>query len=105
MTRLFAILALLLALVALAMPSLAAGSRGLASHPAPLVLVQPGAQLKAPCALGSFGRLLACRSDLGVLPGLVPVRQLAAAPVHAPGADPMGDSRDVLPGLPPPKTV
>ena len=42
---------------------------------------------------------------LGVLPGLVPVRQLAAAPVHAPGADPMGDSRDVLPGLPPPKTV
>lgn len=105
MTRMFATLALLLALVALAMPSLAAGSRGLASHPAPLVLVQAGAHVKAPCALGSFGRLLACRSDLGVLPALVPVRQLAGAPAHAAETDPMGDSRDVLPGLPPPKTV
>jgi hypothetical protein len=105
MTRIFAFLALLLALVALAMPSLAAGSRGLASHPAPLVLVQPGAHLKAPCALGSFGRLLACRSDLGVLPGLALPQHEAAAPVHVPAADPMGDSRDVLPGLPPPKTA
>lgn len=105
MTRLFATLALLLALVALAMPSLAAGSRGLASHPAPLVLLQAGAHVKAPCALGGFGRLLACRTDLGVLPALVLPQHAAAVPVHPERAESLPDSLDPLPGLPPPKTA
>lgn len=106
MKRFLAILMALLAVIAVSIPSLAAGARGLSPHPAPIVLLQAnGAYAKAPCPTGGTARLMVCQTDIGVLPATaagsaaepVTMRSFADdAPVHGIAS---------APHLPPPKTA
>jgi len=89
MKRFLAIVATLLAVLAITVPSLAAGARGFAPHPAPLVLQQAsGAYIKAPCPLGTSSRLIGCATELLVLPGA----PLPLQSSNGPGRDLRDDS-------------
>lgn len=104
MTRVFAIFTLLLALVAVTVPSVVMGARGVVDHPAPMLILQPnGSYVKAPCLLTGSSRLLACRSDTGVMPAQVLLDPPAAEPMAASLSDAMPGAFSAEPGLPPPR--
>jgi hypothetical protein len=104
MKRLFALITLVIALVAISAPSLAMGSRGWISDPVPVVTVQPGgSHVRGPCLFTGGKVLSPCRPDLGVMPALVLLVPPAEALPVPPMADAMPSSVVTEPGLPPPR--
>lgn len=105
MRRLFALLTVLVALVALAVPSAAASSRGFVAHPSPLLLLQDnGHYVRGPCLLANGStRTLVCRPDVGVLPQMVFLSPPAAEPFAPTLTDLVPDVLAIAPGLPPPR--
>ena len=106
MTRMFALVAVLIAVVAMAAPSLAMGTRGWASAPIPVVTVQPdGSHVRGPCLFTGSKSVSPCRPDLGVLPVPVGVRPPAGAPLTARTNDAIRASLAIEPVLRPPRSV
>lgn len=104
MNRLFALFAVLIALVAMTVPSLAMGSRGWISAPVPVVTMQPGGSyVRGPCLFNSGKTVSPCRPDLGVLPTIALLTPPAAEPPHASLVDVMPGALLLEPGLPPPR--
>jgi len=106
MTRVFTLLTMFFALLAVTVPSVAVGSRGFVAHPAPLLQLQSdGSYVKAPCPLTGGGRLLVCRPDVGVMPTLVFLALPPAMPFPRPMADAIPATLAIEPVLPPPRSV
>lgn len=104
MRRLFALVTILIALVAVAVPSVAVGSRGFVAHPAPLLLLQDdGSYLRAPCLLTGGARGMVCRPDVGVLPHMVFLSPPPAEPFAPVLTDLVPDALATAPRLPPPR--
>lgn len=104
MTRVFAIFTLLLALVAVTVPSVVVGARGFVEHPAPVLILQAnGNYVKAPCLLSGSGRLLPCQSDTGVMPPRLLLVPPTAEPAATSLSDAMPGAFSAEPGLPPPR--
>ncbi len=104
MRRVFALIAMLVALVAVTVPSVAVGSRGFVAHPAPLLLLQDdGSYLRAPCLLTGGARSMVCRPDVGVLPDIGFLLPPSALPFARSMTDPQPRSLAVPPHLPPPR--
>lgn len=104
MKRLFALIAVLVSLVAMTMPSLAIGTRGWISPPIAVVSVNAGGSyVRGPCLFTGHKTVSPCRPDLGVLPSLVSlVLPKAAHPVVA-LTDTIPATLVIEPSLPPPR--
>jgi hypothetical protein len=104
MSRVLQFLMVMFALLAVAMPSVTLGARGLVEHPAPVLQLRAeGGYVKARCPLSGTGRLLACSADVGVMPArqmLMPARSVAFLPSMI---DAMPEAFAAEPGLPPPR--
>ncbi len=106
MKRLFGIIAVVLALTSLVIPSVAIGARGLVPNPMPsYVLTAQGTYVKGPCILKHGKSQAHPRCDVGILPvvvrpGAVPesIRRLFLAGVRPVAAI-------VEPTLPPPRAT
>lgn len=104
MTRVFTLFTILLALLAVIVPSVAVGSRGFVDHPAPLLrLSAEGSYVKAPCPLTGANRALVCRPDIGVMPTTLFLTPPAAVPMITPTTDAMPKALAMEPMLPPPR--
>jgi hypothetical protein len=104
MNRLFALFAVLIALVAMTVPSLAMGSRGWISDAVPVVTMQPsGNYVRGPCLFTGGKTISPCRPDLGVLPTVVLLTPPAAEPPQAALVDLMPGDLMLEPSLPPPR--
>jgi hypothetical protein len=95
---------MLVALVAVSVPSAAVSSRGFVSNPHAILLqADNGTYVQAPCFLQGNKRVSHCRPDLGVIPVAVavrPVRPVVEQPVTA---DLMPRPMSREPSLPPPR--
>ncbi|RYE07544.1 MAG: hypothetical protein EOP22_17325 [Hyphomicrobiales bacterium] len=104
MRRVFTLLIMLVALVAVAVPSAALGSRGFSAHPAPLLLLEDsGHYVRGPCLLANGSSRMICRPDIGVLPVAFFLSPPPAMPVAPSLTDPVPADRSIEPGLPPPR--
>ena len=104
MNRLSALFAVLMALVAMTVPSLAMGSRGWISAPVPVVTIQPGGSyVRGPCLFTGGKTISPCRPDLGVLPTVALLTPPAAEPPQAALVDLMPGTLMLEPSLPPPR--
>lgn len=104
MNRLFALLTVLLAIVAMTVPSFAMGSRGWISAPIPVVTLQSGGDyVRGPCLFTGGKSTTPCRPDMGVLPTLALFKSVAAMPVQTALADPIPATLTTEPSLPPPR--
>lgn len=104
MRKIFAFLTMLVALVAVTVPSAAVSSRGFVDHPAPLLLLEAdGHYVRGPCIMGGAGRALVCRPDIGVLPMAVFSSPPPAEPFAVSLIDLVPPNRILPPGLPPPR--
>ena len=104
MNRLLALLTVLIATVAMTVPSLAMGSRGWISAPIPVVTVQAnGDYVRGPCLFTGGKATSLCRPDIAVLPSLALFKPLRARPVQVSLADPMPATLSTEPSLPPPR--
>jgi hypothetical protein len=106
MKRLLGIIAVVLALISLVIPSVAVGARGLVPNPTPsYVLTAQGTYVKGPCILKHGKSQAHPRCDMGILP-------VAARPGAVPEsilrpflADVTPVAAIVEPTLPPPRTT
>lgn len=104
MRRLFAVLTMLVALVALSVPSAAMGSHGFSGQPTPVLLLEDnGHYVRGPCLITHGSSRMICRPDIGVLPVAVFVSPPPAAPFAPVLTDPVAPTRSIEPGLPPPR--
>lgn len=104
MKRMFALIVVLIAVAAMAVPSLAMGTRGWISAPVPVVTVQPdGSYLRGPCLFTGTKSHSPCRPDLGVLPTMGHLVPKVDVPVTAHTADAMPTAMAMEPMLPPPR--
>jgi hypothetical protein len=104
MQRVFAVIAILVALVSLVVPSAVVGARGFAAHPSPTyVLTAQGQYVSGPCLLKP-GKASPCpRPDLGVLAGIGEVRRAQPEAVRLLLAEVMPASFLFEPTAPPPR--
>lgn len=104
MKRIFATLAVVLALLSLLVPSVAVGGRGLIDHPSPTYMrTAQGTYVGAPCLLKG-GKANTCpRPDLGVLPVAAAPRAAESNVEHPRFADAMPLAAIVDVALPPPR--
>ena len=106
MNRLFALLTVLIAIVAMTVPSLAMGSRGWIRAPIPVVTMQPsGDYVRGPCLFTGGKTTSPCRPDLAVLPTPTLLNPPKARPVRAALVDRMPGTLLTEPSLPPPRLV
>ena len=104
MNRLFALLTVLIAIVAMTVPSLAMGSRGWISAPIPVVTIQPsGDYVRGPCLFTGGKTTSPCRPDLGVLPAVTLLEPPKAEPPQLSLADRIPGAVMSEPSLPPPR--
>jgi hypothetical protein len=94
----------LLALIALLVPSAAIGGRGFSPAPeSTYTRTAEGGYVRAPCLLKS-GKHVSCpRPDLGVLPAADATRIAGASGLAMLLADPEPAARAIAPSLPPPR--
>lgn len=106
MTRVFTLLTVFFALLAVTVPSVAVGSRGFVAHPAPLLQLQSdGSYVKAPCPLTGGARGMVCRPDVGVMPVVAFLQPPPALPFPRPITDAMPATLAIEPVLPPPRSA
>jgi hypothetical protein len=104
MKWMFALIVVLIAVAAMAVPSLAMGTRGWISAPVPVVTVQPdGSYLRGPCLFTGTKSLSPCRPDLGVLPSAAFLTPPGIVPMVPQTADAMPKALAMEPMLPPPR--
>lgn len=104
MNRFFALLAVLTAIVAMTVPSLAMGSRGWISEPIPVVSVQPsGHYVRGPCLFTGGKTTSPCRPDIAVLPATTALAPRRAEPLRLGLADLIPGTLLREPSLPPPR--
>lgn len=106
MKRLLGLIAVILALTSLVIPSAAVGARGLAPNPTPsYVVTAQGSYVKGPCVLKQGKSQAHPRCDLGILPVAANPNAVPESVLRLRLADVVPQAAIVEPTLPPPRAA